>query len=366
MSGPVDAQRLPKKPALTTLNRPPRTKMAPPPSIVSWPVERPLTKAMFWTVSVGCAGSGSGWSSRPGSGRRCSCTGSGARPPSSVTRPPPSMTTSGWSLNTLAVAAILMVTGLGPQLNVMTPPLATALTTACEVQLAGVPVPTTWSGDDVSAAPAPAGTVAVPAGLPGAGCGGVTRVTDRARCRKPAVSARVMARAGQKWRLPQLIAAPAVARRLMAVANGVAAWTSVKGPPVAVVSLSALAEERGHAAAGDLRGRAEAALRTRRRDPRGHDLVDRPGLRRPAGDVREVDAARRRQLERADDEHGHVGAADGRLRTEAVVPRRVARGHHASRGHGLDRGWNEEWSSSTNRPVSRRRPPGPRSRAARP
>ena len=53
------------------------------------------------------------------------------------------MTRSGLSLNTLAVALILIVTGFGPQLKVITPPLATAATTACEVQLSGVPLPTT-------------------------------------------------------------------------------------------------------------------------------------------------------------------------------------------------------------------------------
>jgi len=49
-------------------------------------------------------------------------------------------------LRTLAVALITMVTGRGPQENVITPPAATARTTACEVQLAGVPWPITWSG----------------------------------------------------------------------------------------------------------------------------------------------------------------------------------------------------------------------------
>jgi hypothetical protein len=38
-----------------------------------------------------------------------------------------------------------MVTGRGPHENVITPPAATARTTACEVQLAGVPWPITWS-----------------------------------------------------------------------------------------------------------------------------------------------------------------------------------------------------------------------------
>ena len=52
-SGPVVAQRLLKNFELTTLRRPPRTKMAPPPFIVSWPHERPFLKVRFWTVRVG-------------------------------------------------------------------------------------------------------------------------------------------------------------------------------------------------------------------------------------------------------------------------------------------------------------------------
>ena len=35
------------------MKRPPRTKMAPPPSMVSLPLERPFVNVMFWTVSVG-------------------------------------------------------------------------------------------------------------------------------------------------------------------------------------------------------------------------------------------------------------------------------------------------------------------------
>ena len=46
-------------------------------------------------------------------------------------------------LRTLAVAVITMVTGRGPQENAITPPAATAWTTACDVQLPGVPWPTT-------------------------------------------------------------------------------------------------------------------------------------------------------------------------------------------------------------------------------
>ncbi|WP_329172461.1 hypothetical protein [Streptomyces sp. NBC_01477] len=48
----------------------------------------------------------------------------------------------------------------------MTPPLATAATTAAEVQLAGVPLPTVLVGFEVSAARAAAGTAACPSGLP--------------------------------------------------------------------------------------------------------------------------------------------------------------------------------------------------------
>jgi hypothetical protein len=58
----------------------------------------------------------------------------------------------------LAVAAIVIVTGAGPQSKVMIPPAATALTTAAEVQLAFVPAPTTRVGCEVSTGPASAGT----------------------------------------------------------------------------------------------------------------------------------------------------------------------------------------------------------------
>src|SRR5436190_9582690 len=96
--------------------------------------------------------------------------------PDSVTRPPPSRTTRATLLRTLAVALNTIVTGAGPQLNVMIPPAATALTTAAEVQLAPVPAPTTWSGWLVSTGRASAGTVAWPLGLPacsGGAAGGV-------------------------------------------------------------------------------------------------------------------------------------------------------------------------------------------------
>jgi hypothetical protein len=55
---------------------------------------------------------------------------------------------------------------LGPQENLMTPPAATAETTALDVQLPGVPFPITLVACEVSTARAAAGTAAWPFGLP--------------------------------------------------------------------------------------------------------------------------------------------------------------------------------------------------------
>src|SRR5687768_15284454 len=94
-------------------------------------------------------------------------------PPLSVTLPPPSSTISGpRSLRILAVAFMVMVTGFGPQSNVMTPPWATVATTASDVQLPGVPSPMTWVGREVSAARASEGTATRPVWLPAGGAGG--------------------------------------------------------------------------------------------------------------------------------------------------------------------------------------------------
>jgi hypothetical protein len=82
---------------------------------------------------------------------------------------PPSRTTRWLVFTTFAVAFMVMVTGFGPQLKVITPPLATALTTAAEVQLAGVPLPMTWFGWLVFTARAAGGTDAWPFGLPAEG-----------------------------------------------------------------------------------------------------------------------------------------------------------------------------------------------------
>src|SRR3954454_14309573 len=88
--------------------------------------------------------------------------------PLSVTRPRPSRTTRLEVFTTFAVAVMVIVTGLLPQLKRIVPPLATAETTAAEVQLAAVPRPTTRFGWEVSTARASAGTAACPAGLPNA------------------------------------------------------------------------------------------------------------------------------------------------------------------------------------------------------
>jgi hypothetical protein len=69
-------------------------------------------------------------------------------------------------LRTFAVALIVMVTGSGPQEKVITPPAATAATTAFDVQLAGVPFPMTRVGCELSTALASAGTAARPLGFP--------------------------------------------------------------------------------------------------------------------------------------------------------------------------------------------------------
>ena len=61
-------------------------------------------------------------------------------------------------LTTFAVCFILILTGPGPQRNRMIPPSATARTTARDVQLRGVPVPTQRSGCEVLTARASRGT----------------------------------------------------------------------------------------------------------------------------------------------------------------------------------------------------------------
>src|SRR5690348_2510798 len=170
-SGPVESQRFPVKMELITLSWPPRSKIAPPPPpSYCWPVEFPSRSVMFWMTSRGVAWSWQcdvvhTWAGSQVSMYRIRR----APPPLSVTLPPPSSTTSELVLRTLAVACIMIVTGLAPQLKVITPPLATAATTAPDVQLAAVPLPITWSGWEVSTGRPAAGMGTPPAGFPASG-----------------------------------------------------------------------------------------------------------------------------------------------------------------------------------------------------
>src|SRR2546421_11308210 len=87
-------------------------------------------------------------------------------PPLSVILPPPSSTTRALALRTFAVCFKVIVSGAGPQLNVMIPPTPIAETSSSEVQLAGVPLPMIRFGWLVSTAWPSAGTAAWPFGLP--------------------------------------------------------------------------------------------------------------------------------------------------------------------------------------------------------
>src|SRR5690242_1837778 len=147
-SGPWLSHRLPVNVLLITLSWPPRSKIAPPPPpSIRWPAELPSAKVRFSTVSLGRAWF---WQCEV---VQCWCGSQvsmyrirRAPPPLSVTLPPPSRVTNALRLSTRAVACMVMVTGAGPQLKVMSPPFATARTTALEVQLAAVPPPTTRAG----------------------------------------------------------------------------------------------------------------------------------------------------------------------------------------------------------------------------
>src|SRR5437764_2438841 len=99
-------------------------------------------------------------------------------PPLSVILPPPSMTTRALAFRTLAVWCMVMVSGAGPQLNVMIPPTAIAETSSSEVQLAGVPLPMIRLGWLMSTAWPSAGTAAWPFGLPVAGSAAAVAVGD--------------------------------------------------------------------------------------------------------------------------------------------------------------------------------------------
>src|ERR1022692_121379 len=143
-SGPVESQRLPMNRELTTRSRPPRSKIAPPPPSKWCPVEFPPANVRLRTVSRGLDWSWQcdvvyTWCGSQVSMYRIRRT----PPPLSVTFPPPSMTTRALVMRTFAVFFIVMVTGLAREDHALTPPAATAATTARDVQLAAVPSPTT-------------------------------------------------------------------------------------------------------------------------------------------------------------------------------------------------------------------------------
>src|SRR6185437_5153770 len=122
--------------------------MAPPlPLPMKWPLALPLVKVRFSTVSRGVAWSWQWLVVQTWRLSQVFMYRIRRRPaPLSVTLPPPLSTTCWLVFLTLAVADMVIVTGLEPQLKVMTPPLATARTTAREVQLAAVPRPMTRVG----------------------------------------------------------------------------------------------------------------------------------------------------------------------------------------------------------------------------
>src|SRR6218665_1686 len=172
-SGPTSAQTLLKKRELMTFTRPPRTQTAPPPSNSVSLLELASTNVRFWSVSRGWSWFWQWEVVHPCALSQVFMYRMRCLPaPLSVTRPLPSMTISGpLSLKIFAVLSSVRVTGSGPQSNVMTPPRATASTKAALVQLAGVPVPTTVVGLEMSARPASTGTahVASAFGLPAGG-----------------------------------------------------------------------------------------------------------------------------------------------------------------------------------------------------
>ena len=166
-SGPVGAHRFDRTRALTIRKRPPRTKIAPPPSIVSFPVDRPFDEREVLHRE-----------------RRVVLVLAMRRRPDQVRvagvhvqDPARALAVEGDEPTAVDDDVRSVVEdpgrrahrnrdGRGPQLKVMIPPWATALTTACEVQLPGVPVPTTRSGSEVSTRPAEAGIGECPVGLP--------------------------------------------------------------------------------------------------------------------------------------------------------------------------------------------------------
>ena len=110
-------------------------------------------------------------------------------PPLSVTRPRPSRTTRRLVLTTFAVSLSSIRTGPGPQRKRMIPPLATARTTARDVQLRGVPLPTQRSGWEVSTARASGGTGTAATAVDGSSTARATQTVVRTGSRRMGPSA---------------------------------------------------------------------------------------------------------------------------------------------------------------------------------
>lgn len=178
-SGPFVVHVLRTKTDRTTLSLPPSCMIAPPPLSAQGPLlvepdELPSANVMFWMVTAGLAGA---YRQLPDTLPREVSQVLMKRmrlvpPPDIVIKPPPSITSFAVLFRTLRVSVMVIVSGFGPQLKVMTPPAVTAVANAAAVQLAGVPVPMTEFGALMSSSPMPAGTVAVPFGLPGLNAGG--------------------------------------------------------------------------------------------------------------------------------------------------------------------------------------------------
>src|ERR1700742_3705891 len=128
-------------------------------------------------------------------------------PPPRVTSPRPSRTTRRLVLTTFAVRFISIRTGSGPQRKRMSPPRATARTTAREVQLPGVPLPTQRSGREVFTARASRGTSTGPGARASITASPpiTRRGYDRDRDRHPAAVPAAVPRRGPRRvrRLPQ-------------------------------------------------------------------------------------------------------------------------------------------------------------------
>src|SRR3954470_11081794 len=114
--------------------------------------------------------------------------------PLSVTLPRPSSTTRRLVLTTLAVSFITILALPRPQRKRMTPPLATARTTARDVQLRAVPWPTQRSGCEVLTARASGGTGTAAAAVAGAARRAPQMVMRARRIERPAYAPAAYAR----------------------------------------------------------------------------------------------------------------------------------------------------------------------------